>query len=214
MKARKMRFKALKIITLLMLLSLNKFTESYLSSTPSSFKTPKKEIKIIISKKCHTMIGMQQSDDSSSSNENKLYNRRKVMNSFVQFSTLMVSSKALAEDVEIRGTKIDSFNGLIFNYRGNDFNGLDSSTLNEPSISYAEFLDKLDKGDVQFVKFLAPDGDVAYATIKDMEKPIRIGEGYPIEQHDGWSSPTFAIRSVKEKGVPYKFIVPGLDAYK
>lgn len=43
---------------------------------------------------------------------------------------------------------------------------------------------------------------------------IRIGEGYPLEQHDGWSSPTFVMRALKEKDVPYKFIVPGLAAYK
>jgi len=61
----------------------------------------------------------------------------------------------------------------------------------------------------------APDGDVAYATLKGKEgTPIRIGAGYPIEQHDGWSSPAFAVRTVKNAGVPYKFTVPGLEKYK
>jgi len=167
----------------------------------------------------HSSTAINGSKDSNSlENESKNLNRRRMIKSmFLKFSTaatLAASSRAVAEDVEIRGTKVDAFNGLAYNYKGNDFNGLDASTLNEPSIPYADFLSKLDKGEVTFVKFLAPNGDVAYATLKDEEKPIRIGEGYPIEQHDGYSSPAFAIRSVKEKGVAYKFIVPGLEAYK
>ena len=43
---------------------------------------------------------------------------------------------------------------------------------------------------------------------------IRIGEGYPIEQHDGYSSPAFAIRTVKNANVPYKFVVPALAKSK
>ena len=114
---------------------------------------------------------------------------------------------------DIRGTKLTPLNSLTFQYRGADFGGLDSSTINGPSISYKEFLDKLSGGDVEFVEFLAPNGDEAYATLKSTKSRIRIGEGFPIEQSDGWSSPAFAIRSVKEKGIPYKFVVPGLAQY-
>ena len=47
------------------------------------------------------------------------------------------------------------------------------------------------------------------------EKPIRIGEGYPVEDPEGWSSPAFVIKAVAKKGVPYKFVVPGLsDSFK
>ena len=44
---------------------------------------------------------------------------------------------------------------------------------------------------VEFVEFLAPNGDDAYATISGVNdgRPILIGEGYPIERGDGWSSP-------------------------
>jgi hypothetical protein len=35
-----------------------------------------------------------------------------------------------------------------------------------------------------------------------------------VEQHDGWSSPAFAVRAVKNAGVSYKFTVPALQAYK
>lgn len=112
--------------------------------------------------------------------------------------------------VEVRGTSINAFNGLIFNYRGNDFNGLDAKDIDEPSISYSEFVVKLKDGGVSFVEFYAPDGDVAYATLKEDGRVIRIGEGYPIEQHDGYSSPAFAIRTVQNAGVPYKFVVPAM----
>jgi len=109
----------------------------------------------------------------------------------------------------VRGTDVNAFNGLAFQYRGNEFSGLRAQDLNEPSISYSDFVQKLRTGDVTFVEFLAPDGDAAYATLKDSTR-IRVGEGYPIEQHDGYSSPAFAIRTVKNAGVPYKFVVPAL----
>jgi hypothetical protein len=118
---------------------------------------------------------------------------------------------ALADTgAEVRGTKLNAFNGLIFQYRGNDFPGLSAADIDEPSISYAEFVTQLKAGEVTSVDFLAPDGDVAYATLRSKGK-LRIGEGYPIEQHDGYSSPAFAIRTVKNAGVPYKFIVPALS---
>ena len=75
--------------------------------------------------------------------------------------------------------------------------------------------------------FLAPNGDAAYATLrsavegdessttKESNEPIRIGEGYPVEDPTGWSSPAFVIKAVAKKGVPYKFVVPGLsDSFK
>ena len=120
-----------------------------------------------------------------------------------------VQAPATAEEPDTRD--LNAFNTLTFNYRRKEFGGLESSEIEEESITYADFLSKLDKGEVKFVEFYAPDGDVAYATL---EKPsteggkietqrIRIGEGFPIEIHDGWSSPAFAIRSVKEKGVRF-----------
>jgi hypothetical protein len=115
---------------------------------------------------------------------------------------------------EVRGTPVTPFNSLMFQYRGNTFNGLSEQEIDEPSISYLDFCSKLKTGDVTFVEFLAPYGDVAYATLKSnnpngqQQRPIRVGAGYPIEQHDGYSSPAFAIRTVSNAGVPYKFTVP------
>lgn len=132
------------------------------------------------------------------------------------FAGLLVGAAqqpALAEEE----VKWDVFNGLIYNYRGNGFNGLDASTLDEPSIPFLEFGDRLTKNEVAFVEFLAPDGDVAYATFTgedEKNKRIRIGEGFPIEQHDGYSSPMFVVRALNNKNVPYKFVVAGLEKYK
>jgi hypothetical protein len=123
----------------------------------------------------------------------------------------MVASAASGTD--IRGTQVTPFNSLMFQYRGSDFAGLRADDLDEPSISYGEFIDSLKAGRVSFVEFLAPDGDAAYATLQGRDVPIRIGEGYPVEQHDGYSSPAFAIRAVQNAGVPYKFVVPGLAKY-
>ncbi|CAB9504075.1 expressed unknown protein [Seminavis robusta] len=129
------------------------------------------------------------------------------------------AANAVQETETRQGIPVTAFNGLIFNYRNSQFGGLDADDLDEPSVSYAEFCEKLQKGEVQFVEFLAPDGDKAYATFKPTSEggetpaPIRIGEGYPLEQHDGWSSPAFAVRTVKNAGVPYKFTVPGLAKF-
>lgn len=130
-----------------------------------------------------------------------------------------IDNVAMADTgAEVRGTPVNAFNGLAFQYRGSEFNGLTASEINEPSISYQEFVSKLKTGDVLFVEFYAPDGDVAYATLKstsnNQSNKIRIGEGYPIEQHDGYSSPAFAIRTVKNANIPYKFVVPALAKSK
>jgi hypothetical protein len=129
------------------------------------------------------------------------------------------SAAQAVQEVETRqGIQVNAFNGLIFNYRNSQFGGLEAGELNEPSVSYSDFCERLKAGEVEFVEFLAPDGDAAYVTFKPKDgqakqAPIRIGEGYPIEQHDGWSSPAFAVRTVKNAGVPYKFTVPGLAKY-
>eukprot|EP00543_Licmophora_paradoxa_P004106 CAMPEP_0202451418 /NCGR_PEP_ID=MMETSP1360-20130828/9864_1 /ASSEMBLY_ACC=CAM_ASM_000848 /TAXON_ID=515479 /ORGANISM="Licmophora paradoxa, Strain CCMP2313" /LENGTH=145 /DNA_ID=CAMNT_0049069991 /DNA_START=62 /DNA_END=496 /DNA_ORIENTATION=+ len=105
----------------------------------------------------------------------------------------LVAAVLPASAAETRqGIEVTPFNGLIFNYRNSESGfGLDSSTLDEPSVPFMEFGERLQKGEVTFVEFMAPDGDAAYVTFKGTEtdpspKPIRIGEGYPTEQHDGW----------------------------
>lgn len=72
---------------------------------------------------------------------------------------------------------------------------------------------------VDSVDFIAPNGDKAYATIsvpgeKGFTKRVLIGKGYPREDPKGWSSPAFVVRSVKDKNVPYKFIVPELEKFR
>lgn len=142
--------------------------------------------------------------------------RRAFLAGVATLSGFGVANAAFADqEKEFRqGIEVNAFNGLIFNYRGGEYNGLDPATLNEPSVSYAEFNQRLKAGEVEFVEFMAPDGDAAYVTFKSKEggmgSPIRIGEGYPTEQHDGYSSPMFCVRAVKNAGVPYKFTVPAL----
>eukprot|EP01082_Thalassiosira_pseudonana_P015348 g14473.t1.1.5e17418c g14473 g14473.t1 contig9:1912751-1913523(+) len=108
-------------------------------------------------------------------------------------SSVFLPSQAFAdaETMERGGVKLTPFNSLAFNYRGGESPSLDASALNEPSISYSDFLDKLASDQVTFVEFQAPNGDVAYATLKasgeassTSSKPIRIGEGYPLEVSD------------------------------
>jgi hypothetical protein len=186
------RMKHCKALLALPLLSCG-FASAYTASRPTSLRQK---------------IQLQQ----SASNDQEMP-RRALLGSAFAAALLTGTKPAMAQD-EI---PITPFNGLIFNYRGSDYGGLDATTLNEPSVSYKEFAELLVKGEVEFVEFMAPDGDAAYVTFKGGKasaKPIRIGEGYPIEQHDGWSSPAFVIRTVKNYNVPYKFTVPGLATYK
>ena len=162
---------------------------------------------------------------SSSHNDNNVMSSRRNVVSLITSSlvTATVGKSLLfpdiacaeAETMERGGVQLTPFNSLAFNYRGGDSPTVDASTLNEPSVPYAEFLEKLNANQVSFVEFLAPNGDAAYATFKsenNNSKPIRIGEGYPIEDPEGWSSPAFVIKAVAKAGVPYKFVVPGLSA--
>jgi hypothetical protein len=112
------------------------------------------------------------------------------------------------------GREIDAFISLVYNFKNADLSGgLDASTLTEASIPFTEFGQKMKDGQVTFVEFMAPSGDVAYATIKGGNGPIRIGEGYPINKRGSWSSPDYVIRAVSNFKVPYKFTVPGMPKY-
>jgi len=98
--------------------------------------------------------------------------------------------------------------------QGGDSPTVDASKIDEDSITYSDFLSKLEADKISHVIFLAPNGDKAYATVKNEDgtenKPIRIGEGYPMEDPNGWSSPAFVVKAVAKRGVPYEFVVPGL----
>lgn len=56
-------------------------------------------------------------------------------------------------------------------------------------------------------------GNKAYAWVKSSDKAgeegarIRIGEGYPDEQGDGWSSPLWVVRALNDRNVSLVFFV-------
>uniref|UniRef100_A0A7R9VGV7 Photosystem II reaction center Psb28 protein n=1 Tax=Pseudictyota dubia TaxID=2749911 RepID=A0A7R9VGV7_9STRA len=127
----------------------------------------------------------------------------------------------LGDPKSVVGREIQSFNGLIYNFKNTALSGgLDASKLKEPSVPFIEFGERMKNGEVALVEFYAPNGDVAYVTFKSKEgekgvgQRIRIGQGYPTESKDSWSSPAYVIRSVSNFGVPYKFVVPGLEKYR
>lgn len=183
-------------------------------------------ITALCSNKVHSFANNAKSVQSVSKTQLNA-SRRNFMEGAFSFGSFLAVASTNPTKANADPENLNAFNSLTFNYRKSEFGGLDASTIEEPTMTYNDFLAKLGAGEVDFVKFYAPDGDVAYATLKStsknsedgsevtsLSKPIRIGEGYPIEQHDGWSSPAFVIRSVKDKGVPYKFVLPALDNYK
>lgn len=125
----------------------------------------------------------------------------------------------LGDKNSVVGREIRSFNSLVYNFKNSALDGgLDASKLNEPSVSFVEFGEKMKNNEVAFVEFYAPFGESAYVTFKPSKddqnpKPIRIGQGYPTISKDSWSSPDYVIRSVSNFGVPYKFTVPLLAKY-
>ena len=141
--------------------------------------------------------------------DSDIFSRRSILGNMLglgyftlSLATIAKPSLSRADDEELTrgGVKVTPLNGLAFNYRGTDSQGLDAATLDEPSVPYAYFLKALDEKNVKFVEFLAPSGNEAYVTFKAIEgvctecRPIRIGEGYPVEDPRGFSSPAFVVK--------------------
>lgn len=85
-----------------------------------------------------------------------------------------------------------------------DYPGAPAPT-DEDSITFMSFLESLDKGLIEKVDF-SSGGDKAYAFVKPeggRGEPtrIRVGEGYPNEQGDGWSSPLWVVRALSDRHV-------------
>ena len=86
-----------------------------------------------------------------------------------------------------------------------DYPGAPAPT-DEESITFKTFLESLDKGLVTKVDFLSG-GDKAYAFLKPAGGAsgeltrIRVGEGYPDEQSNGWSSPLWVVRALNDRNV-------------
>ncbi|CAM9964017.1 unnamed protein product [Ectocarpus sp. 8 AP-2014] len=116
---------------------------------------------------------------------------------------------ALAEELP-PGT--NPFTSICMGFGCGEFQGLDypgaPAPTDEDSITFKSFLQSLDKGLVTKVDFLAG-GDKAYAFVKPdaagEATRIRVGEGYPDEQGNSWSSPLWVVRALNDRNVPYHF---------
>lgn len=181
----------LHTVSLLIILSLLQLSAFLSTSTTQNVKVTE----------LNARIESIKSNNIGKGRRNALIKSMLISSSAFVIASSQFAQGALAVDDDLTrgGVQLSPFNGLTFNYRGNSNNGLDASTLSEPSVPYVDFLTKLDAGEVEFVEFLAPNGDAAYATFKAKDgeakmKPIRIGEGYPIEDPEGWSSPAFVVK--------------------
>ena len=81
------------------------------------------------------------------------------------------------------------------------FNGLSKEDAPPGSLPYTQFLEAVKAKKVEGVVFQPPNGDVAYAIIDG--KSQRIGEGWPVEISNSWSSPSWVVRILENEGVPY-----------
>ena len=90
-----------------------------------------------------------------------------------------------------------------FGVRDTSLNGMPAEQAPPGSLPYSEFLKAVTDKKVEGVVFEPPSGDVAFALIDG--KSVRIGEGWPKEMGNSWSSPTWVMRILEDEGVPYKF---------
>lgn len=105
---------------------------------------------------------------------------------------------------------VDPFNSMCLGFGCNAVRGVEQNTgapkpLDEDSIDWQTFLGLVDAKGVKRVEF----GDVnmtkAWAVL-DGDKRVLIGEGYPLDQGDTWSSPLFVARILQNNNIKYSFI--------
>lgn len=105
-------------------------------------------------------------------------------------------------------------------YRNQDFNGLSDAPNN--AMPYPDFLDAVKSKYVRSVEFIQPSGDEAYALLEDADGKLcqkydpdavvadgacrlRMGNGWPVEVSNSWSSPTWVVRILKNENIPYEW---------
>jgi len=115
---------------------------------------------------------------------------------------LLVSASALADEPREGGALSATCLGFGCNPYGDiGFNGLSKENAPPGSLPYPDFLKALKAKEVERVIFEPPSGDEAYAVIGG--KKVRIGEGWPVELSNSWSSPTWVVRILENERVPY-----------
>jgi len=99
-------------------------------------------------------------------------------------------------------------------YSNPEFNGLPKQAAPAGSLPYPDFLKALKEKRVEGVVFKPPMGDEAYAIVDG--KSVRIGEGWPVEVSNSWSSPSWVVRILQNEGVPYAwdFNLKAKSSYK
>ncbi|KAJ8600747.1 hypothetical protein CTAYLR_003939 [Chrysophaeum taylorii] len=126
-----------------------------------------------------------------------------------------VSIAIAAAQPAVADVPVDPFNSMCLGFGCNSPRGVDepglSKPLEEDSIDWASFLRILDDGGVASVEFEDVTMAKAWAFLKpdDEAKPlrrIRIGEGYPLDAGDSWSSTLFVARILQNKQVGYSFM--------
>ncbi len=115
-------------------------------------------------------------------------------------SPLLLPLTARAETGALGATCL----GFSCNPYGNtDFNGLSAEDAPAGAMPYADFLSNVKEGKVQRVLLMPPSGDEAYAFIGG--KKVRMGAGWPIEDANGWSSPSWVVRILENERIPYEY---------
>lgn len=93
------------------------------------------------------------------------------------------------------------------NYGGQDFTGM-AAPAGEESLPFADFIaqlkDKASVAKISGVDIYGAGGDRVYVSFSDGKK-MRLGEGLPIDDSKGWSSPLWLVRILDNARVPHTY---------
>lgn len=131
--------------------------------------------------------------------------RRSVVVGGLSSAVIGISPTKTAAEVPV-----DPFNSMCLGFGCNSVKGVELSSgtpkpTDEESMSWADFLAAIDEKKVARVDFFDVNMQKAYAVLND-DVRILIGEGYPIEAGNSWSSTTFVARILNNNKVPYTFL--------
>mmetsp|Transcript_12882 Transcript_12882/g.38887 ORF Transcript_12882/g.38887 Transcript_12882/m.38887 type:complete len:173 (-) Transcript_12882:946-1464(-) len=108
---------------------------------------------------------------------------------------------------------VDPFNSMCLGFGCNSAQGVDrpfgaAKPTDEDSIDWAAFLAALEARQVARVEFDDVRMNKAWAILSDGDLPrrIRVGEGYPVESGQSWSSTLFVARILQNFKVSYTFL--------
>lgn len=124
--------------------------------------------------------------------------------------TSLVAGLSVRDTLPAEASVFDStcFGFGCNSYRGTDYGGAPAPSTGEPMMSFQDFVAQLKdeqlRKKVRMVDIYGAGGEQVYVSLTSGDK-VRVGEGLPIEDSNGWSSSLWLVRILKNEGVPFEY---------